>query len=41
MIFKYVLRSLRSRLWEALALAATVFLCLVLLLAIHSMIAQR
>ncbi len=41
MIFKYVLRSLRSRLWEALALGATVFLCLSLLLAIHSMIAQR
>lgn len=41
MIFKYVLRSLRSRLWEALSLAATVFLCLALLLAIHGMIAQR
>ncbi|MBQ7322223.1 MAG: hypothetical protein IJW99_09010 [Clostridia bacterium] len=41
MILKYILRSLRSRLWEALSLAATVFLCLVLLLAIHSTIAQR
>ena len=41
MIFKYVLRSFRSRLWEALSLAATVFLCLALLLAIHGMIAQR
>ena len=41
MIFKYAFRSLRSRIWEALAFAATVFLCLVLLLAIHGVIAQR
>ena len=41
MILKYVLRSLRSRLWEVLSLAATVFLCLILLLAIYGMIAQR
>ena len=41
MIFKYILRSLRSRIWEVLSFIATVFLCLVLLLAIHGMIAQR